>query len=270
MAIIVRRVKVRRRKPGERADLNVEKIIDAASAVLEELGLEAFSGRAVAKKLKVSSAAIYLHVDGGLRGLKIEMVRRLLSEVARPYRPNDTPAGYLLDLALRLLKALRRRPAIAQLVAFELASDYLLCPQFVERLLSVLMRSARTDLTAAQKLDLTMATLVGMALVESCAAPGNLTRTLAREFLPRLCNRFSIERFSRTLSCRKSPKMNSRQQPWVAATRRALVQRSLDFVLISSLLMIPCNQTKPTPPMRSRSLWTGIKESSYSACSMVA
>jgi TetR/AcrR family transcriptional regulator, tetracycline repressor protein len=186
MPIIVRRVKVRRRKPGERADLNVEKVIVAASAVLEELGLEDFSGRAIAKKLQVSSAAIYLHVDGGLRGLKVAMARQILSEVARPYRPKDTPAGYLLDLALRFLKAIHRRQATAQLVACELASDYLLCPQFTERVLSVLTRSARKDTTAAQKLDLAMATFVGMALVESCAVRGDVTKTLATDFMARL------------------------------------------------------------------------------------
>lgn len=173
------------RKPGERAQLSPEKIVDAALVVLEEMGLGAFSARAVAMRLKVSSAAIYMHFDDG-QELKTAMARQVLSGVARPYRPDDSPTSYLQSLALRLLTELRRKQATAQLVALELAADYLVCPEFTERLLSVLMTGSRRDLTASQRLDIGVATFVGMALVEAGAVRGSITDRFARRFKPRV------------------------------------------------------------------------------------
>jgi AcrR family transcriptional regulator len=186
MAVIVRRVKAPPRKPGERANLTLTKIVDVALAVLDDHGLENFSARAVAKRLSVSPAAIYAHVEGGLSGLKTQVARVTLSNVARPYRPKDTPASYYLDLALRLLKAVRGKQALAQLVSFELAADYLVCPQFTERLFSVLAHKSPSGLPAAQRLDLAMATLVGMAMIEAGTHRNAITATLSRDFKRRL------------------------------------------------------------------------------------
>ncbi len=186
MAVIDRRVKAPPRKPGERANLTLTKIIDVALAVLDEHGLEDFSARVVAKRLGVSPAAIYAHVEGGLVGLKTQMARVTLLKVARPYRPKDTPTSYLLDLVLRLLRAVRGKQALAQLVSFELAADYLFCPQFTERLFSVLAPKDRGGLPPAQRLDLAMAMLVGMSMIEAGTDRSAITANLSRNFKRRL------------------------------------------------------------------------------------
>jgi TetR/AcrR family transcriptional regulator, tetracycline repressor protein len=167
MPVTIRRIVRPRRKPGERANLSLEKILVAALDVLDATGLQDFSARTVAKKLGVSPAAIYAHFEGGLGGLKAAMVDVTLRDVARPYGPNDTPAGYVRDIFLRLLKAIHGKRPLAQLVAVELSADYLVCPIFVERLLAAALGSGKSTPNPARALDLVLAMLLGMIMVEA-------------------------------------------------------------------------------------------------------
>lgn len=166
MPVTIRRVKRPARGRGERANLTPKQVVEAAMATLEEAGLEKFSGRDVAKKLRVSNAAIYAHIEGGLGGLKKRIVDGVLSGVARPYRPKENPASYLRDVVHRLLAAIRGRQALAHLIGLELATDYLVSPQFAERLLSLVEEEKRQRSTA-DRFDLAIAMLIGMIMVEA-------------------------------------------------------------------------------------------------------
>jgi AcrR family transcriptional regulator len=185
MSLTKRTVKRLPRGRGERANLTAKQIVEAAMATLEEGGLEKFSGRDVAKKLRVSNAAIYGHIEGGLGGLKRRIVSHVLSGVARPYRPKESPASYLRDVVYRLLIATRGKQALAQLIGGELTSDYLVCPQFSERLFSIIEEN-KSKKVSVDRFDLAVAMVVGMIMVEAAAFPDLEANKQGAGFIRRL------------------------------------------------------------------------------------
>jgi TetR/AcrR family tetracycline transcriptional repressor len=186
MVLTITRKKRPRRKAGERANLTAEKITGAALEVLDRDGLENFSGRAVAKLLGVTPAAIYAHVKGGLAEIKARMVQETLAEAVAPYTPADTPARYMRELFLNVLKAVHGKQPIAQLVAIELSADYLVCPMLIDRLLAVCLSGSKGALAPAKILDLAMAMLVGMVMIEAETTRDERTLNLSRAFLRRV------------------------------------------------------------------------------------
>ena len=92
--------------------------------------------------------------------MKSAMVYVTLSDVARPYGPKNSPASYVRDLFLRLLKAIHGKQPLAQLIALELSTDHLICPVFAERLLSVALGSAKVVPNPDRALDLVLAMLL--------------------------------------------------------------------------------------------------------------
>jgi AcrR family transcriptional regulator len=191
MALVVRGgVDLRRRKParkpGQRADLTIEDIVEAGLAVLEEYGLQDFSARLVAKKLGVSPGATYAHLKSGLRELKARMVFVTLAAVVRPYRQRDTSAGYLRDLLLELLKATNGKQSLAQLIALELSADYLVCPMFIEGLLRAPVIGARGAISPARRLDVAMTVILGMLMVEGETRREGLSKSLSDALIRRV------------------------------------------------------------------------------------
>jgi AcrR family transcriptional regulator len=191
MALIVRGgVDLRRRKParkpGQRANLAIVDIVEVGLAVLEEYGLQDFSARLVAKKLDVSPGAIYAHLKGGLGELKARMVYATLAGAVRPYRRRDTPAGYLRDLLLGLLKATNGKQPLAQLITLELSADYLVCPMFIESLLRVPVIGARAAISPARRLDVAMTVILGMLLVEAETRREGISKTLSDALIRRV------------------------------------------------------------------------------------
>jgi TetR/AcrR family tetracycline transcriptional repressor len=174
------------RKPGSRANLTIEKIVDAAFAVLDKHGLQDFSARLVAKKLGVSPGAIYAHLEGGLGELKARMVDVTLAGVVRPYRRRDTSAVYLRDLLLELLKAINGKQPLAQLVALELSADYLVCPIFIESLLRVPLIGAKGKIPPAYRLDLAVTVILGMIMVEAETHRDQISHKLSYAFVRRV------------------------------------------------------------------------------------
>jgi AcrR family transcriptional regulator len=150
--------------------------------VLDETGLENFSARQVAKKLRVSPAAVFAHCEGSLAGLKGAMVNAVLRDVARPYGPDDSPAGYVRDLFLSLLNAIHSKQPLAQLIAIELSTDPLVCPIFVERVLSVALGSGKVVSNPARALDLVLAMLLGMIMMEGETHTAGRSAGLSRRF----------------------------------------------------------------------------------------
>ena len=174
------------RKPGQRADLTANDIVEAGFAVLEEHGLQDFSARLVAKKLGVSPGAIYAHLKGGLGELKARMVWATLAGAIRPYRRRDTPAGYLRDLLLELLKAINGKQPLAQLIALELSADYLVCPIFIEGLLRAPVIGARGVTSPARRLDVAMTVILGMIMVEAESRRDGISKNLSDSLIRRV------------------------------------------------------------------------------------
>ena len=175
-----------KRKRGQRAKLTPKKVIGAALDVIEVTGLADFSARQVAKRLRVSSAAIFAHVEGGVGGLRIAMVYVTLRDVARPYGPEDTAEGYLFALFVRLLAAIRGRRALAQLIAIELSSDPLVCPLFTERLFAASLAIGKPPANTARVLDFVLATVLGMVMLEGETQIDDKSRNLANGLARRI------------------------------------------------------------------------------------
>ena len=174
------------RKPGQRADLTPKDVVEAGVAVLEEHGLQDFSARLVAKKLGVSPGAIYAHLKGGLGELKAGMVFTTLAGSVRPYRRRDTPAGYLRDLLLELLKAINGKHPLAQLIALELSADYLVCPIFIEGLLRAPVIGGRGAISPARRLDVAMTVILGMIMVEAETRREGISKSLSNALIRRV------------------------------------------------------------------------------------
>jgi len=174
------------RKPGQRADLTPKDVVEAGFAVLEEHGLQDFSARLVAKKLGVSPGAIYAHLKGGLGELKAGMVFTTLAGAVRPYRRRDTPAGYLRDLLLELLKAINGNQPLAQLIALELSANYLVCPIFIEGLLRAPVIGGRGAISPARRLDVAMTVILGMILVEAESRREGISKNLSDRLIRRV------------------------------------------------------------------------------------
>jgi AcrR family transcriptional regulator len=100
------------RRPGERAGLNAETVIDAARRMLHEQGADGLSMRRLAAELGVLPNTLYSHV-ADKQALLDALVDRLLGEV----RP--APGRTWQERAAALLRATRaallREPAIARL-----------------------------------------------------------------------------------------------------------------------------------------------------------
>jgi AcrR family transcriptional regulator len=174
------------RKPGQRAELTVDGIVEAGFAVLEEHGLQDFSARLVAKTLGVSPGAIYAHFKGGLGQLKRRMVFVTLAGTVRPYRRRDTQATYLRDILLELLRATNCKQPLAQLIALELSADYLVCPPFIEGLLRTPVIGGRGRVSPARRLDVAMTVVLGMIMVEAESRRDGISKNLSDSLIHRV------------------------------------------------------------------------------------
>ena len=77
-----------KRKPGERAGLTRERVLDAARAVIAEAGLGGLTMRALAHRLGVSPNAVYSHLDS-----KSALLDALLDDALAGVREPDHPCS---------------------------------------------------------------------------------------------------------------------------------------------------------------------------------
>lgn len=74
------------RTPGQRAGLTREAVLAATSEVLSEVGLDALSMRAIARRLDVAPNALYSHVAG-----KQDLLDQLLDDALADVKPGRLP-----------------------------------------------------------------------------------------------------------------------------------------------------------------------------------
>lgn len=157
-------LKKRKRKAGQKAGLT------RAAIVAKSLALQAQNSKLtmvrIAKSLGVAPAAVYAHFPGGLSEILTEMVRGVLSDVARPFKPNETWEDYLRGLFAAVFNAFHKHRNIAVFFGGEIATDYCLNPQLVERILFALSLAGLPDSAKASALDLVIGSLVSMLTIE--------------------------------------------------------------------------------------------------------
>jgi AcrR family transcriptional regulator len=127
-----------KRKPGTRAGLTKAGIAAAALKLIDNVGMDDFSLRNLARAMGVGPTSIHAHFKGGTRAISSAVAVRALSGATRPFKAMEEPAEYLRELFLKILLALHARPEIARLVVLELSSNPLLDPLLAERLLLTL------------------------------------------------------------------------------------------------------------------------------------
>ena len=125
-----------KRKPGTRAGLTKNKIVLAAFNTVATSGADGLSIRSLANQLEVAPGSIHAHFPGGHAELTKAIAGEVLSEIAVPYKPQQSPESYLGELFFRALNGLKAKPGVARLVVSELARDPYVLDLFAERVLA--------------------------------------------------------------------------------------------------------------------------------------
>jgi AcrR family transcriptional regulator len=153
-----------KRKPGEKAGLTKAQIISQVLALLKQK--PELSMTEIAGALEVFPTAVYARFPGGLNEILTEMVRTLLANVARPFKPNESWEAYLQDLFYAVYNAFHKHPRAARFAVSGIAADYYLNPLLVERILFALSLAGVSKGEQADALDLVMGALISMLAIE--------------------------------------------------------------------------------------------------------
>jgi AcrR family transcriptional regulator len=167
----------RRRRPGPRRALTEDEILDAATTLLDQGGLDAASVRGIAARVGVAPNAVYTYFPGKAAVFEA-LVERLLGEVdhdafadrSRPWRDR------VEALALELRERLSAHPgAVPLLVGGPLNGPHALAIN--ERLLQLLADAGLNPGDAARAAYLLFAYVVGSIALEVSDArqPGRLS-----------------------------------------------------------------------------------------------
>ncbi|MDX2849642.1 TetR/AcrR family transcriptional regulator [Streptomyces sp. PA03-3a] len=149
----------RRRVP--RNTLNPDRILDAAVALLDRHGPEAFTMRALAQELGVGTMAVYSHFKG-----KDEIIdavnERLLGEIELPSGTGQ-PRGQLIELCVGMYRLFSEHPSALQLLTSRpLRGDEPIA--VIDRMLCMLITAGLDPSAAARAQVALMQYTVGAAL----------------------------------------------------------------------------------------------------------
>lgn len=158
-----------KRKPGEKAGLTDTQIIAQVLALLKQK--PELSMTEIAGALEVFPTAVYARFPGGLNEILTAMVRALLANVARPFKPNEGWDDYLRDLFRAIYNAFHKYPRAARFAVSGIAVDYYLNPLLVERILFALSLAGVPEGEKANALDLVMGSLISMLAIEYTGMP---------------------------------------------------------------------------------------------------
>ncbi|WP_431959716.1 TetR/AcrR family transcriptional regulator [Actinacidiphila sp. bgisy160] len=150
----------RRRVP--RNTLNPDRILDAAVALLDRHGPEAFTMRALAQELGVGTMAVYSHFKG-----KDEIIdavnERLLGEIELPSGGSGPPRGQLIELCVGVYRLFSEHPSALQLLTSRpLRGDEAIA--VIDRMLCLLIEAGLDPSAAARAQVALMQYTVGAAL----------------------------------------------------------------------------------------------------------
>jgi len=154
-----------KRKPGHKADLTRATIVAKALELLEKD--PSLTMAAIANALGVAPGAIYAHFPGSLPEIQTEMVRTVLTNVARPFKAKESWEDYTRNLFEALLHAFQKHRSLAPIFARELSANYYLNSLLVERILFALELAGLSEAKRSEALDLVMGSLIGFVMIES-------------------------------------------------------------------------------------------------------
>lgn len=166
------------------APLSRERIVEAALAHLDRVGLAGFSLREVARDLEVYPTALYWHVGGGRDALLAAAAGAALADV-RPPEAEDWRAWFR-DLFARYRAAIRRHPGVAPLLAGQLLSNAGVDVGLVEAMLARLAGAGFEGEALRHAYNTAVAAMIGFASLELAAPPPEGTQALRRMMEERL------------------------------------------------------------------------------------
>jgi AcrR family transcriptional regulator len=150
----------RRRAP--RNSLNADRILDAAIALLDRDGAEAFTMRALAEQLGVGTMAVYSHFRGKDE-IGDAVAQRLLDTVELPPCGSGDPVGELRAVCLQVYRLFTEHPSALQLLTVRpVRGDDALA--VIDRMLALLCRAGLSGQEAARAHVSLMQYTVGSAL----------------------------------------------------------------------------------------------------------
>jgi len=152
-------------RPGRRALLDVEHVIDVALAILDADGLDAVSFRRLSADLGVSHMTLYGYFDS-----KDALLEALVARtIAVPSIRRNTAAAWddvLFDVIQDLHRILVNRPGIAEiLVSRQLTGDWV--AEVRERLLDILRGGGYDERQATDGISVIFNYLLGAVMIET-------------------------------------------------------------------------------------------------------
>jgi TetR/AcrR family transcriptional regulator, tetracycline repressor protein len=157
-------------RPGRRALLDVEHVIDVALAILDADGLDAVSFRRLSADLGVSHMTLYGYFDSKEALLEALVART----IAVPSIRRATTAAWddvLFDVIRDLHRILVNRPGIAEiLVSRQLTGDWV--AEVRERLLDILRGGGYDERQATDGISVIFNYLLGAVMIETSRGRG--------------------------------------------------------------------------------------------------
>jgi AcrR family transcriptional regulator len=175
-----------KRKPGQRAGLTMEKILQTATDLIEKSGLDGFSLRHLAKELKVHPRAVQARFKGGVGMIWPPLAHRLLADLARPFLPEDNGASYIRDLFREALSRFHGRPMLARIIALTLSGDDMLVPRLTERVLVALRAGGLSQDKRIAALHIVMGVLIALISIEAGNSKSGQAEADAKAMLARI------------------------------------------------------------------------------------
>jgi AcrR family transcriptional regulator len=152
-------------RPGRRALLDVEHVIDVALAILDAEGLDAVSFRRLSADLGVSHMTLYGYFDSK-DALLEALVARTIAVPANRQAPSAPWDEVLFDAIADLHRVLVGRPGIAEiLVSRELTGEWI--AEARERILDILRGGGFDQRQATDGISVIFNYLLGAVMIET-------------------------------------------------------------------------------------------------------
>ncbi|MES2270763.1 MAG: TetR family transcriptional regulator [Pseudomonadota bacterium] len=159
----------RRKGAPSAAVLDQDMIVRATLDLINEEGLDAFTLRALAKRLGVFPTAIYWHIPN--RNEMLSRAVALALEDVVPARRNPDWREYLKAILTRTRKAIQKRPNIAPLVATQMVSNTHTSFKFVEEILLILDQANCAGANMVAAYNFVNSSIVGFTTQEFAPLP---------------------------------------------------------------------------------------------------
>jgi len=164
-----------KRSQGRAAAIGLTKaqVLEAAIALIDEVGTEGFSIRELSRRLNVYPAAIYWHLGGAKADLFAEMSATITSDLMRP---EDIAADWrdtLRELFHRYRRAAQQHPHLAQMIGAQLSANGPQHTRLAEIILGALRQAGYDGQPLVDAMSALVGGLFGFVTMELSPLPAN-------------------------------------------------------------------------------------------------